>query len=358
MDATFIVSSLTELEKKKGSMLRFSTDSDEQKQLLKEDPEAYLAYRKMIEREINQRFSIIVKGTDEAKGARKFSENEMRSKLQHDELLCDKIIPKSFPVGCRRPTPGNGYLEAIVGEKTKCFTETIQHVTESGFVDSTGAEYDVDAIICATGFDTSWIPRFPTVVNGTDLRDTWTEEGVTSYLSVGVPNVPNYFTFCGPYGPLAHGSFFPIIERYTEYIVKVIDKMQDDCIRSLHPRRDVADQFMQHAKTYLHRTAWTESCSSWFKGGKADATPTIYPGSRVSFLRLMKNPRYEDFSIQYDSLNRFGFLGNGYAVEEHDGSDQTDYLGVLKSNFNEEELKRLLKGTAPSVLQSSRDLEA
>jgi hypothetical protein len=52
------------------------------------------------------------------------------------------------------------------------------------------------------------------------------EGGVTSYLSLAVPDVPNYFSFCGPYGPLANGSFFPVIEKYTDYILKIIMKMQ------------------------------------------------------------------------------------------------------------------------------------
>jgi cation diffusion facilitator CzcD-associated flavoprotein CzcO len=161
----------------------------------------------------------------------------MRKKMNNDERLCNSIIPQDFAIGCRRATPGNGYLEALVNSKTTCFTETIGYITPKGFKDAQGTEYEVDVIICATGFDTSWVPRFPIVVNGRNLQDVWAEKGVTSYLGVGVPDIPNYFLFCGPYGPLAHGSFFPIIEKYTDYILKVIAKMQVECIQSLRPRR-------------------------------------------------------------------------------------------------------------------------
>lgn len=303
----------------------------------------------MIERELNQRFGFILKGTPAAEAARKFSESEMRRKLNENDRLCNNIIPKNFAVGCRRATPGNGYLEALASSKTTCFTETINSVTSTGFKDANGTEYEVDVIICATGFDTSWIPRFPIVVNGQNLQDTWTEEGVTSYLSIGVPDIPNYFTFCGPYGPLAHGSFFPIIEKYTDYIINVITKMQVDCIKSLRPRRYCADEFMRHSAKFLERTAWTDPCSSWFKGGKATNTPTIYPGSRVSFLRLLKEPRFEDFDITYDESNMFAFLGNGFALEEVNGNDMTYYLGTLQGPVNESALRNMLKGTATSV---------
>jgi hypothetical protein len=48
----------------------------------------------------------------------------------------------------------------------------------------------------------------------------------------------------------------------------------------------------------------------------------IYPGSRLSFLRLLEKPRYEDYEIAYeDSEDIFGFLGDGFHVCEKDGSD-------------------------------------
>lgn len=78
------------------------------------------------------------------------------------------------------------------------FTDPIGKITPTGFTDHEGNAHDVDVIICATGFDTSWLPRFPFVANGKDLRDFWSgDEGVTSYLSIGVPEFPNHFSFCG-----------------------------------------------------------------------------------------------------------------------------------------------------------------
>jgi cation diffusion facilitator CzcD-associated flavoprotein CzcO len=120
----------------------------------------------------------------------------MSTKLNNDPRLTDKIIPKDFNPGCRRPTPAPGYLEALVAENATIFTDPINSITETGFVDHEGREHGVDVIICATGFDTSWLPRFPFIVDG---RDLWTpENGVTSYLSIAIPTYPNYFSFCGP----------------------------------------------------------------------------------------------------------------------------------------------------------------
>lgn len=71
-----------------------------------------MEYRKQIENELNQRFKFIIKGSQEATEARDFSYDQMAKKLNRDKRLCDKIIPKNFNPGCRRPTPAPGYLEA------------------------------------------------------------------------------------------------------------------------------------------------------------------------------------------------------------------------------------------------------
>lgn len=123
----------------------------------------------------------------------------MRTKLGGNPRLVDKIIPKKFNPGCRRPTPAPGYLEALVAPNTTVFTDEIGQITETGFIDHEGKSHDVDVIICATGFDTSWLPRFSFSNGKTDLKEFWgPEKGVVSYLSVGIPTFPNFFTFCGP----------------------------------------------------------------------------------------------------------------------------------------------------------------
>ncbi|KAF1957951.1 FAD/NAD(P)-binding domain-containing protein [Byssothecium circinans] len=312
---------------KNGANFRYS---DEQLEFLKKNPKKYLEYRKQIENELNQRFKFILKGSKAATKAREYSFNEMRTKLNNDARLCDKIIPKNFNPGCRRPTPAPGYLEALVANNTTIFTDHIHSITETGFVDHEGSSHEVDLIICATGFNTSWLPRFPFIANGVDLRNFWgSEKGVTSYLSVAIPTFPNTFSYCGPYGPLGHGSFMPLIEQWTRYIFSAITKLQVENIKSLTPKLAPSLHFRQHADLFLQRTAWTSPCRSWFKQGKTDGQTAIWPGSRLHFLEMMQAVRWEDYELEYWSSNIFEFLGNGFEKREFDGRDITNYLGCL-----------------------------
>ncbi len=270
----------------------------------------------------------------------------MKRKLKGNQRLMDAIIPKNFPIGCRRPTPGEEFLESLIAPNTTVYTDKVNKVTETGFVDPEGAEHKVDAIVCATGFDTTWIPRFPLKAYGKDLRDVWAKNGATSYLAIAVPEVPNYFSFGGPvcitvssnmlfeanmpkYGPLAVGSLLPIIEVFTKYIIEIITKMQIENIKSLSPKIRATQQFKEHHDLYVQRTAWVEPCSSWFKKGDPNGLLSMYPGSRVHFFELLRHPRYEDYEIEYRSQNQWEFLGNGFAAREFDGRDTTDYMGFL-----------------------------
>ncbi|KAL4889495.1 putative MoxY [Aspergillus ambiguus] len=303
--------------------------SEETRQKFRDDPKLYLQYCKAIESELNVRFRMVINNSPEAIEARKFSTSQMEQKLARKPELIDKLMPKDFGVGCRRPTPGNGFLEALCEEKTTVWTESINEITETGFVTADGKHHEVDVIICATGFDTTFRPRFPLIVNGRNTQDDFTTRDVVGYLGVNMPEIPNYFMFSAPYGPLGHGSFLPMVEAFTGYILNILNKVQVEDIRKIQVKRSVAEEFTRHADTYLQRTAWIGPCSSWFKAGQVGRKPVIWPGSRIHYLTVLKAPRYEDYDIFYLTENRFNYLGDGFEVREYDGRDLTWYYGLL-----------------------------
>ncbi|EEH37239.2 hypothetical protein PAAG_07795 [Paracoccidioides lutzii Pb01] len=300
--------------------------TEEQKEEWRRDPEKYRKYRKMIEDELTMRFRFALRNSKESEDANEYAYNDMSKKLGNNQHLKGKIIPKDFNVGCRRPTPGDGYLEALVGEKTSCYTEQIGGITPKGFLTADGTEVEVDVIICATGFDTSFRPRFPIIgLDKVDIATRW-EKSPETYLSVGVSGVPNYFMYSGPYSPVAQGSILPLATLFTNYFIQIIRKMRKEHIRRLSPKESAIKDFLEHASVYLCRTCWADPCSSWFKQGRKDGTIVMWPGSRLAFFDLMKEPKYEDYEIEYWSQNRWAYLGNGFTTEEFDGSDISKYL--------------------------------
>lgn len=77
------------------------------------------------------------------------------------------------------------------------FTPVVQ-VKPNSVVGEDGTEVEVDTVVCATGFDVSYKPRFPIVGrDGVDLAERWAKTP-EAYLGVGVPELPNFLTFIGP----------------------------------------------------------------------------------------------------------------------------------------------------------------
>jgi cation diffusion facilitator CzcD-associated flavoprotein CzcO len=223
----------------------------------------------------------------------------MSDKLKSKPEVAKFIIPTTFNVGCRRPTPGNGYLEALASQKTTVLTSPIKSITENGILDAeTGEEFQVDVIICATGFDTSYRPRFP--VYGLDTKESLSErwaEFPSSYLGIGVDKFPNYFSYLGPFTPVAQGSLLPIITGLTNYVLQVIKKMRIQHIRRLSPKTQAVQDWKEHTQTYLTRSCWADPCTSWFKTKGDHGDIIMWPGSRLSFFEVMSQPNYEDYEM-------------------------------------------------------------
>jgi cation diffusion facilitator CzcD-associated flavoprotein CzcO len=117
----------------------------------------------------------------------------MNALLGADERLCKALIP-TYPVGCRRLTPAPDYLKSLTKENVRVVTDKIVRVVPTGIEISTGEVIEVDALICATGFDLSFKPRFPLISKKVNLQDLWTKNLPRAYMSCAVPGFPNFFS--------------------------------------------------------------------------------------------------------------------------------------------------------------------
>ncbi|KAJ6538629.1 cyclohexanone monooxygenase [Mycena vulgaris] len=306
--------------------------SEEQRKEVLEEEEKSLNYRKAVETEINVRFKFAIKTSKAQTEAVAVAKEGMIRMLQGDPKLCEMLIP-NFGVGCRRPTPGNGFLEALMEPHVHACLDPIQHFSTKGIVTKNEnlaeTEHEFDVIICATGFDTSFRPRFPVVGrDGINLQDMWADHNqAKSYMSVSVAGMPNYLMYGGPSYPAAHGSLLPVNELIANYICTMIYKWQlEPNLKWFEPDSQAQNEFNGHRDVQLATTVWSDSCSSWFKAGKPDGKIiALHPGSRTHFMTLLKNPRMQDYHFEYEG-NRFTFCGNGFTTRETEGRDLAWYL--------------------------------
>ena len=181
-----------------------------------------------------------------------------------DEKLVEGFTPK-FSVGCRRIAPGDPYMVAVTKENVQCHFTGVKELTETGVVGDDGTHVECDTVVCATGFDVAFGPRFALVgLNGTDLRQKW-EVYPKGYFGLACPEIPNYITFIGPTWPVENGSVMGPLNAVVEYAIQIIKKMQTENIKYWVPKQSVSDEFNEHAQTWFKGTVWEEDCNAWCK---------------------------------------------------------------------------------------------
>ena len=117
----------------------------------------------------------------------------MTAMLGGNEKLCKALIP-TFPLGCRRMTPAHEYLKSLTQPNVVVLTDEIKKFVADGIQLKSGEVVELDAIVCATGFDVSFCPRFPLVGRNGNLQDIWRDQAPKAYMSCAVPGLPNYFS--------------------------------------------------------------------------------------------------------------------------------------------------------------------
>ncbi|CZT08171.1 hypothetical protein WAI453_002217 [Rhynchosporium graminicola] len=282
------------------------------------DPGAYNKYCRDLEGELNRRFTLVHKGSQDQKKARELIANMMADQLNNDPKLTENIIP-DFALGCRRMTPGSGYLQSLTQDNVTLVPSSVTRFTEKGVVDETGQEHEVDVVVCATGFNVSFVPRFEVIGRGGKSLKEEFGQLPKSYLAITAADFPNLFLILGSNSPTSHGSVLPIFDWHTRYMFSMIEKLQKENIKCFTPKPACVEEFFNYTHELMKRLTWSASCSSWFKMGKKDGPVTaVWAGSRLHYFELMKDVRWEDYDITYRSKNRFQFLGNGYTETELD----------------------------------------
>lgn len=276
-------------------------------------PERYFKIRKVIENEAAKIYPVTLKGTREQLDATHFFENAMRQKLEGREDLLAPIIPKFAP-GCRRLTPGPGYLEVLKKGNVTFVSKPIEEITNKGVKLTSGEEIGIDVLVCATGYDVEAPPTFELVGrNGTKLADKWKPQFET-YISLAVDEFPNFFLVGGPNSGLGSGSLISVFEAQGDYIVKAIRKMQKEDYATMEVKPERVADFSRYIDEYFKGTVYTDECSSWYRAGKLGSRiVALWPGSSAQCLEVMRAPRWEDFVFESadPTGNLLRWMGNG-----------------------------------------------
>lgn len=121
--------------------------TEEQRERFRTDPEYFYKFREMIEDDGNAVHAVTIKGTEMQQGAQKAFEQGMRDRLKKKPEIFDWIKP-DFAPGCRRLTPGPGFLEALVEDNVDFIRDQIVRIEPKGIVTADGKLHEIDVLVC------------------------------------------------------------------------------------------------------------------------------------------------------------------------------------------------------------------
>ncbi|KAL1795478.1 hypothetical protein ACET3X_005702 [Alternaria dauci] len=289
--------------------------TEEERAAFRNVPGKHLQMRKATEKATAaDTFPLLITGSASNLAAERYMREQMKLKLRNDELA-SRLLPK-FPVGCRRFTPGVGYLETLSKDSVTVIFDEVVKLTPTSCITRNNTEVELDALICATGFDTSFKPRFSIIGRGgKDLREEWADEP-RSYLSIAAHGYPNYYMFLGPNSPVGNGPFIVAMETAADYIAQLMNRWQKEDVTSFDLKPEAVNDFIQQKDAALSRTVWASDCPYWYKDRRTGRIIALWPGSTLHYMEALAQPRYEDYYITYRSGNRFAYFGNGFSQTE------------------------------------------
>ncbi len=212
-----------------------------------------------------------------------------------DPELREKLRP-GYRAACKRLVISPDFYEAIQKPNAELVTSGIERVEKGGVRTRDGRLHELDVLVLATGFRADRFMRPMNVVGrgGLALADAWSPRPV-AYLSVSIPDFPNFFMLNGPNGPVGNFSLIDVAERQLDYILQLMELVRSGRCREVSPRLDATERFDAERTEAAQKTVWTTGCRSWYLDDRG--IPAVWPWTFDRFREEMTEPVLEAYEL-------------------------------------------------------------
>ena len=210
-----------------------------------------------------------------------------------DPALRTALTP-DYPLGCKRIIYSSDYYPTLSQPHVELVTAGIERVTAHGIRTTDGVERPVDALVCATGFDTVHLLQSLQVRGraGRTLSEAW-RDGPEALHGISVAGFPNLFLMLGPNTATGHTSTLLYIEPAVQHAIACMHAVTGGGHRAIEARAEVQQAHNRGLQERLGGSVWAQ-CRSWYRmdGGKVIA---IFPGYTKEYVRAVRVPRFADY---------------------------------------------------------------
>jgi cyclohexanone monooxygenase len=217
-----------------------------------------------------------------------------------DPETAERLSPK-LPIGAKRFIVDTGYFETYNRDNVTLISirdTPIERVTPNGLVVD-GTEYEVDAIVFATGYDAVTGTLLRIDLRGRDgltLAEAW-KDGPATLFGLQVARFPNLFTIIGPLSPSLRANVILGIEVCVDWIVDTLVYLRDHDLDTIEAGTEAQDEWIDHTADVIRGTIY-ERVDTWYLGANIPGKPRrymIYMGGFDTWRGRLEDARASDY---------------------------------------------------------------
>jgi cyclohexanone monooxygenase len=201
------------------------------------------------------------------------------AEIVRDPQTARLLQPDNHPIGSKRICIDTDYYATfnrpnvtLVDIKPNGIDEILPNAVRSG-----GRDYEVDALVLATGFDamTGSVAKIDIVGrNGQTLNQKWAV-GPRTYLGLMSAGFPNLFVITGPGSPSVLSNMIVSIEQHVDWIADCVRHMRDRALDTIEAEVDAEDHWVAHVNEVAYTTLYPQA-NSWYMGANIPGKPRIF----------------------------------------------------------------------------------
>ncbi|MDB5564604.1 MAG: cyclohexanone monooxygenase, partial [Tardiphaga sp.] len=204
---------------------------------------------------------------------------EKIAEIVKDPETARLLQPNNHPVGSKRICVDTDYYATfnrpnvkLVDIRSHPIEQVLPHAVRSG-----GKDYEVDALVLATGFDAMTGSVAKIAIRGRGgqtLNDKWAE-GPRTYLGLMSAGFPNLFIITGPGSPSVLSNMIVSIEQHVDWIAECVAYMRDRGVDSMEATHQAEDKWVAHVNEVADGTLYPQA-NSWYMGANIPGKPQIF----------------------------------------------------------------------------------
>jgi cation diffusion facilitator CzcD-associated flavoprotein CzcO len=210
-----------------------------------------------------------------------------------DPDLRERLRP-SYKAGCKRLVVSPNFYETMQRANVSLVTSPIDRIEPEGLRTSDGHLHELDVLVLATGFDAQKFVRPMQVIGrgGLGLDEAWAD-GPVAYLSIGVPEFPNFFMLNGPNGPVGNLSLIEVAEAQLGYVMQLVEMLRAGDRKEFSVTEEAMRTFEVERIAAASSTVWATGCNSWYLD--KHGVPATWTFTYDRFVDEMSKPNLADF---------------------------------------------------------------